>query len=166
MLAARIEQIERLCRRHENQVGVFERALDAPVQVHERLIEAAHMAIEFGVLLFRDVFLRAGPQCGRRVDGFLLAIGAFEHDGQGNMVRIGFDDVAQARLFEELVFALAQFHADRGAAAIAFALADGEFTGTVGYPAPGLVLAGAPADNLHLARHHERRIETDAEVAD
>ncbi len=74
--------------------------------------------------------------------------------------------MAQAGFFEELVLVLAQFHADRGPAAFALTLADGEFAGAVGYPAPGLVLTRALADHLHFGRNHEGRIEADTEFAD
>ena len=74
--------------------------------------------------------------------------------------------MAEARFLEEFVLALAQFQPDRGAPGVTVAFPDGKLPRAVGYPAPGLILAGAPTDNLDLARNHKGRIESDTELTD
>ena len=62
-LALRVEQVERLLRRHEQQERVFEHALGAGMERQPRLVEAVpDVVIEFLVLLRRDLGARPGPQ--------------------------------------------------------------------------------------------------------
>ena len=56
VLATGIEKIERFGRRNEQQVAVFQLALHMPVDRQPGLVESADMAIEFRILLVRDVF--------------------------------------------------------------------------------------------------------------
>ena len=55
-LALRVEQVERLHRRHEEQIGVFEHSFGLTVQGQPRLVEAVRdVAVEFLVLLVGDL---------------------------------------------------------------------------------------------------------------
>ena len=82
------------------------------------------------------------------------------------MVGVGLDDVAQPRLLQELAFALGQVDGHVRALGFARRLLDGEFPLAVRGPQPRRVLAGPTGQDVDFLGDHERRIETDPELAD
>ena len=82
------------------------------------------------------------------------------------MVGIRFDDVGQARLFQELALPLGQVHGDGGALAVALGLFNGEGAAAVRRPQPGSVHARLAGHHVDPVGDHESGVETDAELAD
>ena len=121
------------------------------------------MMIEFLVLFFGNFAARARPQSRRGVDRFFLAA-VLEHDRQPDMVGIGPDDRLQPARVQIIVFALAQMHDDRRAAAETLMGLDRKFAFAVRDPAPALGLAGLAAQDFDLFGHHEGRVKTDTEL--
>jgi hypothetical protein len=92
--AIRVEQVERLHRRDEEQHRIFVAALGAVVDGERRLVElAADMAVELGVLGLGHARLRLPPQraaVGERLVGD--AVAELEEDRHRDMGRIFGDD--------------------------------------------------------------------------
>ena len=163
-----MEQVERPARRHEQESGVFDHPFCLEMQMHPGFVETvADVMIELLVLLLGDLRLGTGPQRRGLVERLLLAVFACQNDRDRDVIGIGGDDAADLFRREETVLALLQSERDlRPARQIAFAFLDLEVAFTVRAPAPCLVFARLPADDLDFFGDHEGGIKTDAELTD
>ena len=97
MRTRRIEQIERPHVRHIEESGIFKASLGAHMHGHPGIAgQMRHMAIKFLVLILADVTCGTGPQRRAFVERFRHATIVEQLDGQGDMVGIGGNDMADA----------------------------------------------------------------------
>ena len=134
--------------------------------------------VELLVLLVLDLGTRTGPQGAGTVDGFPLRLGGLvlllavellrQFDGQGNMVGVFLDDVAQAPAICELFFAFLQVQDDAGAALRFAQGGDLELALALGSPMHtfGSAQAGAAGKDLDLVGDNKGRVEAHTELTD
>src|SRR5690606_20697900 len=130
------------------------------------------------VLLVLDLAARTRPQRAGTVDGFplrlsrlvlLLAVVLFRQlDGQGNVIGILLDDIAQAPAVGELFLATFQVQDDARATLGLFDGRNLEIPFPLARPVHTLAgrTAGTPAVHIDLLGNNKRRIEAHAELAD
>jgi hypothetical protein len=157
------------------QCGVFLPALHPVVGPGQRILEVmGHMLVEGPVLVVRDLRTRPRPEGRGPVDGLLflpglaLLVQGAHPDGQGDVVGVAGDDVAQAVAVQELVLVRLEMQHDLGAPARRLHGLDAVLAGTVGDPAHPVLRphAGTPGGELHPFGHDERGVEPHAELAD
>ena len=177
LLQIRHQQIERRLLRQKQQRLELAGPLGGEVNRLQIFgpAEVGEVRIEALVLLFGD--LRRLPQPDRLLriehpvgDGFGLVLIDFDlrHDDRIlDEVGIFVDDSAQFPAFQILFGVLLEVEGDFGAR---FALLRGiQLVFALAAAAPahcGRIRAGLLRDDDHFARHHERRIESDAELTD
>jgi hypothetical protein len=115
--AFRVEQVEGLLRRNEQERGVFDGAFGPVMQRVPRFIEGmTHVMIKLGVLLRRDLALGTHPQGRRAVQrfrrGIFFAFDGIQDHRQRDVVGIGFDDLAQTLGLQELLRVLLHMQGD------------------------------------------------------
>ena len=99
--------------------------------------------------------------------GLGLLVPSDQLDGHRDMVAVGLDDVPQALRLGVVAGILFEMKQDaRPSERCVFALLDSEAAETVAFPAPAVLLASPPREDFDPVRHHEGRIEADAELAD
>ncbi len=175
-----VPQIERRRRRDVQQQRVLGAALDARVDVGERRLPVVRdVLVELVVLLGRDVGLPPRPQRGGLVDRLVL-VGdpvfllvrvphlAAHQDRQRDVVGILADDRRQAAACQQVVLVRPQVQRDLGAAFGTLDALDRVVTLPGRLPADALACrqAGAARQQRHPVGDDERRVETDAELAD
>ena len=141
------------------------------MQGQRRLVElAGKAAIEFRVFLGGHLGLGLRPD--RRAVGDAALLGAEfldeidRHRDRAGMVA---DDALERARLEEFLRGVVQVEGDARAAlrrVFKWERRDGEGALAVRRPAPGLVGSSAAGVDDDLVRHHERRVEADAELAD
>ena len=135
------------------------------------------MLVEFVVLFLLHILLRPLPKRRHRIERLwrffillpavlLLLRQALEKDRIGDEVGILFDKLADAPLVEILKLILAQMEHYRSAGHVASVLGHRVGAASRGFPAPGGGLSALARNNAHAVGHHERRIESNAELAD
>ena len=170
-LSRRVEQVERPRAGHEGEHRIFVPALGAPMQGQRGLVElAGQAAIEFRVFFGRHLGLGLRPD--RRAVGDAALLGAEfldevdRHRDRAGM--IAHDALERPRL-EEFLRGVVEVQGDAGAAlrrVFEGERRNGEGALAVRGPAPGLVRPGAVGVDRDFVRHHERRVEADAELPD
>ena len=116
-LARRVEQVERLGRRREQQHRVGLPALGAVMQRHRRLVErAGDLLIGLLVVLRRELRFRPLPQRAGRIDLARLALLRHQLDRKLDVVGIGADDALDLVGLEIFLRVLFQMQDDLGAA--------------------------------------------------
>ena len=142
------------------------------MQRHRRFIEAAaDGAIGLGVILSLELRFRSLPQRAGRIDLLRLPLLGHQLDRKLDVVGIGSNDAFDLVGFKILLCVLLQMQHDLGAARHAFRRLrirrrDLEAGAAFRCPDPRLGLAGAAAGDHDAIRHHEGRVEADAELAD
>ncbi len=142
------------------------------MQRHRRFVEtAADGAVGLGVIFRLQLRFRTLPQRAGRIDLLRLALLGHEFDRKLDVVGVGADNALDLVGLDILFRVLLQMQHDLGATR--HALRRGRIrrrdleTGAAGRrPHPGLALAGAAAGDHDAIRHHEGRVEADAELAD
>ena len=156
-----------------------ERVVDVQVNREQRLIaHGIELVVELLVLLLGDFGGLAGPQRLDIVDDVVLVridvlavlplLDLTESDGHGQETAVFFQQTFDLRLLGILqrIFREVQYDA-RTAVAGLVGLLHFEFGGPGAAPMHALrSLAERPGEDLHLARDHERRVESQSEVAD
>ncbi len=181
-LLLRHEEVHRRLLRDEQERLELDRALAGERNRLERILEIVRQVlVEFGVLLRLHILLGALPQRHARVEGLglvlfaaLLVLGLLvlrrvrllEVDRVGDEVRIFLHQVGDAPAVEILLLVRAQVQRDRRAEARPFRVRNRVAPAHIGLPAERRVRAALFRDDRHLVRHHERRVEPDAELSD
>ena len=171
-LAGRIEQVERLCRRREQQHGVGLPALGAVMQRHRRLVEGAgDGAVGLRVVFRFQVRFRPLPQRAGRIDLARLALFRLQLDRKLDVVGIGADDPLDLVSFQIFLRVFLQMQDDFGAARDAFGgliirRRNVETVPAGRGPGPDLARSGAAAGDGDAIGDHEGGVEADAELAD
>ena len=152
-------------------VGVFVTPLGAEMDGQRRLVEVAgEAAVEIGVVGRGDLGLRLGPQ--RDAVGDLGRLGARlldDRDRHRHVARLLPDDPLQREALGEGLGILHQMEDDAGAARGRRGerhRRHREGALAVRGPQRRLLGAGAAREHVDAVRHHEGRVEADAELAD
>ncbi len=171
-LARRLEQVERLGRGRKQQHGVGIASFRAVVQRHRRLVEGIRdRFIGLRVVLGLELGFRPLPQRAGRIDLARLALFGNELDRKLDIVGIGADDALDLVRLEIFFRIILQMQNDLGAARNPPGVRLGsrrdlEAGAPRRRPGPDLARAGVAAGDGDAVRHHEGRIEPDAELAD
>ena len=136
-----------------------------------RLVElAGDAAIEIGVVGGADLRLRLGPQRGAVADLGRLAAGLLDdRDRHRHVARLRLDEPLDGEALGIGFGVIHQMQHDAGAARRRVGKSrgrNGKRALAVRRPQPGRLRAGAARQHLDPLRHHEGRIEADAEPAD
>ncbi len=166
-----LPQVERGLRRHVQEAGVLALALDAIVAPDQRVGPVmADVAVEGAVVLIADLGARPRPQGLCLVDGLVLEIRPLlDHaDREGDVIRVTPHQRAQAPGVGKFARVRLQVQDHGGAAWRTFHRFHGEFPVGAGLPADTLCRrqVRAAAVDLDPLGDDERRIETDAKLAD
>ena len=170
-LAVGIEQVERLGFGHKGQHRIFGPPLGAVMQRQRGGIPLPrHAAIEIGVFLAGNLALGAGPQGGTIGQGRGLRVRlVLQCDGHRHMARLRAHHLLDPVAFGVILGVLQQMQHDAGAArggVLGGDRRDGIGAQTVRRPHRRLTGPGPARNHIDLLRHHERRIEPHAELAD
>ncbi len=131
--------------------------------------------VELLVVVLANLALGSGPQRGSLVHHFILIsrhlfavlpLGFLHDDGQRDVVGILADDGLQFPIIEEFILTFAQMQDDIGAACRLVGGRQRVIALAARFPLHRFNAAGAAGDQGHLVGNNERRIETDAELAD
>ena len=175
-----IPQIERRFCRNVEQLGVFLFAFDARVGVGQRRFEiVANVFVKFVVLFFGNVIFRARPQCRGLVDClvfvsdfllfFLLVPFLFlHHNRQRDVVGIFANDGLELPRIQKFIFAGTQMQNDIRATSRSGRGFQRIVTFAGRFPTHRFIFAstGAPSYESDFIGNNERRIKSDAELAD
>ncbi len=172
-------QIERRATRHVEQRGVLQLALDLVVAPGQRVVEVvSDVLVELLIFLVLHFAARTGPEGTGTVDGLPLDLGRLvllftvvllrQLDGQGNVVGVLLDDIAQTPAIGEFFLVLLQMQDDAGTALGLFDGRDFEFALALRRPVHAFAGrgTGAAAVDVDLVGDDKRRIEAHAELAD
>ena len=169
--AVGIEQIERPRAGNEQQRGVILPSLGAEMNGQRRLVELpGNRAVEIGVIGGRDLGLRLGPQ--RRAVGDLRRLRTRlldDRDRHRDVARLRPDQPLDGRALGIGLGVVHEVQHDARAALrriVRRRRRDRESALAVRRPQPRRIGSGAAGENLDTLRHHEGRIEADAEAAD
>ncbi len=161
-------QIERRTAWHIEQRGVLELAFDLVVAPGQRIVEVVgDVLVELLILLVLHLGTRTSPQGAGAVDRFplllgrlirFLTVGLFrQFDRQRDVVRVFFDDIAQAPTIGEFFLIALQVQNDTGATFSFFNGSDFEFAFALGGPVNALIgrRTGAAAVDIDFVRDDE-----------
>ena len=175
-----IPQVERRPRRQVEEQRELLPSLHLGVRVGERRVHVVgHVLVQLVVLLLGDLALGSGPERRGAVDllvlvgdhlGLRLAVPPLllHQDGNGDVVGVLAQDLAQAMARQQLVLVGPQVQDDVGPAASLLDRFDRVAALSRALPADAVLggQAGAPRDQGHPVGDDEGGIEADAELSD
>ena len=176
------EEIHRRLLRNEEQGLELHLPLAGERNRLERLVPVVgEVLVELGVFLRLHILLRPLPERRHRVERLLLVLLATlavflllvgenvnlaESDRIGDEIGIFLHKFANPPLIEILALIVAQVQHHARAVAVADGIGNRVAPTHVGLPLERRVLSALLRHDAHLVRHHERRVEPDAELTD
>ena len=181
-LLVRHEEVHRrLLRQEEERLELDSAFAGERDRLGRALVVVREVLVELLVLLRLNVLLRALPEGDHGVQGLLLTrltrllvlvllvrrhIDRAEGDGIGDEVGVLLHEVGDAPVIEVLGLVLAEVQHDRRAEVFARGIRDRIAAAHVGLPHERRGRAALLRDDTDLVRHHECRVEADAELTD
>ena len=171
-LALWLEQVERLCRRREQQHRIGLTPLGAVMQRHRRFVEGAgDRLVGLRIVFRRQIRFRPLPQRAGRIDLPRLTLLGLEQDRKLDVVGIGADNPLDLESFQIFCRVRLQvqndFRAARDALGVVFTRrSDIEPVAAGRCPGPDLFGSSAATGDNDAIGDHEGRVEADPELAD